>query len=603
MLGVIAAGVIAAGVRLWQDIDIQRLTRAPALADPVPIPPAVAVKPATFVGDTFPVALFYSDRTARFFPDSQYYEDLAESWETLITAAGGRVARVHSAAEIRALGPDQLVVAPSSVCLADEEVAALYDHAHGGGGLVINWAVGARDSNCGWLGWRTVGRLTGTAEIRELKSREALYYAVPAGTPLSLGFAPGSRVELRFESQLAAAVPGSHVYWSDWAINAAPAEETEDVNAAALLRVTPQGGRIVWFGFRIGQGARPEDEQRTLRLFTNGVLWAAAQPAAEIDTWPNATRSALMVAQDVESRFSNALALADIARRNETPVTFFVVSQLALDYPAIADSLRSVGEVGSQTSDHSVVAELPYAEQRSRLTRSWTEVRSWAGTAPVGLHPPEERFDENTLGAWRGLGGYYLAAVNDSRTASPEIFETPDGKIVLLPRVIKDDYNVFVQEGALRSRHLAEAYLDGMTKVRAVGGLAIISLRTQVAGEPGRVGVIDEVIDSALAEGEWWIATGRDIAQWWLDRENTELTMSWLPDGDLELRVSPTTSDVPVTKWLNLILPGGPRDWTPRSSGVPLSYLKTDWGLRVPVPEHPAGEPAVITLLRSPDQP
>ncbi|UCG86515.1 MAG: polysaccharide deacetylase family protein [Gemmatimonadota bacterium] len=599
MLGVIAAGVVAAGVRLWQDIDIQRLTRTPALADPLSIPAAAPAKPAGFVKDSFLVALFYSSRSAGFFPDPQYYPDLADRWERLIADLGTEVTRVYRADQIQALAPDHLVIAPSAVCMTDREVAALRNHTNRGGGLVINWAAGARDSSCTWLGWRTVSQLTGVAEIRELEARDALYYSVPAGIPLSLGFAPGTRVELRFESQLAAAIPGSHVYWSDWAINAAPAEDTEDVNAAALARVTEQGGRIVWFGFRIGQGARPEDEERNLRLFANGVLWAAGQPAAEIDIWPNAARSALLVTQDVESRFSNTVALADIALRKNAPVTFFVVSQLAADHPAIADSLRRTGEVGSQTSDHSVVADLPYSEQRSRLSRSWAEIRDWTGVSPAGLHPPEERFDENTLRAWRDLGGRYLVAVNDSRTASPEIFETPQGRIVLLPRIIKDDYNVFVQESALRSRHLAEAYLDGMAKVRAVGGLAVVSLRTQVAGEPGRIAVIGEVIDSARAQGEWWMATGTQVAEWWLARNETEFTLERLPDGSLELRISAPTSQLPVTAWLNVVLPGDPGDWFPEWNGLPLSYSETNWGLRVPVPDSPAGEAAIITLRRS----
>jgi len=599
MLGVIAAGVIAAGVRLWQDIDIQRLTRTAALADPSSIPAAAAAKPATFTGDSFSVALFYSDRSAGFFPDPLYYRDLADRWERLIAEVGGRVTRVRSADEIQALTSDYLVVAPSSVCMTDREVAALQNHAHGGGGLVINWAAGARDSSCTWLGWRTVRQLTGVAEIRELEARDALYYSVPAGIPLSLGFAPGTRVELRFESQLAAAIPGSQIYWSDWAINAAPAADTEDAHAAALVRVTERGGRIVWFGFRIGQGATPEDEEHSLHLFANGVSWAAGRPAAEIDAWPNAARSALLVTQDVESRFSNTLALADIARRRQAPVTFFVVSQLALDHAAIADSLRNAGEVGSQTSDHSVVADLPYSEQRSRLSRSWTEIRNWTGVSPLGLHPPEERFDENTLRAWRELGGSYVVAVNDSRTASPEIFDTPEGRVVLLPRMIKDDYNVFVQEGALRSRHLAEAYLTGMAKVRAVGGLAVVSLRTQVGGEPGRVGVIGEVIDSALAQGEWWMTTGREIAEWWLVRQEMELSLRRSSNGALELRVSTPTSGVPLTAWLNVVLPGDPGDWVPESNGLPLSYAETNWGLRVPVPDLISGETAIITLRRS----
>ena len=596
MLGVIAAAVVAAGIRLWQDIDIQRLTRTPGLVEPSPIPTALPAASASVVSRAFPVALYHSQESAAFFPDPDYYPGILDAWEELIAAAGGQVIRISDPDQIDSLTNRHVLVAPTALCMTNRETTALRDHSESGGGLVINWAVGARDSNCEWLGWDAVTRLTAAIEIRELEKREALFYSIPAGLPISLGFDPGTRVELRFESQLAAATPGTRVYWADWAMNAAPAEDTDDVNAAVLTHVTEEGGRVAWFGFRMGQGATPDDEERNLRLFSNGVTWAAGLPAAEIATWPHAALATLLVAQDVESRFGNAVALANIARNKAVPVTFFVVSQLALEHPEIADSLSAVGEVGSQTSDHSVIAELTYSDQRSRLNRSWNEIRGWTGDSVFGLHPPEERFDENTLRAWRGLGGRYVVAVNDARTASPEIHDTPNGKIVLLPRIIKDDYNVFVQESALRSRHLTEAYLHGMAKVRAVGGLAVVSLRSQVAGEPGRVGVVGEVIDSALSSGEWWIATGRSVADWWLARNDTHLQISDLPGGDLELHVTTSSQHELLGGWLNLILPGDPQSWTLEMSGQPLQYSETNWGLRIPIPDMAPGEESVITL-------
>jgi len=596
MLGVIAAAIVAAGVRLWQDIDIQRLTRTPGLVNPLAIPTSLPAVSASVVSREFPVALYHSHESAAFFPDPDYYRGILDAWEELIATLGGQVIRISAPDQIDSLTNEHVLVAPTALCMTNKETAALRNHAERGGGLVINWAVGARDSNCEWLGWDAVTRLTAAVEIRELEKREALFYSIPAGLPLSLGFDPGTRVELRFESQLAAATPGTRVYWADWAMNAAPAEDTDDVNAAVVTRVTEEGGHVVWFGFRMGQGATPENEERNLRLFSNGVTWAAGLPAVEIAAWPRAARATLLVAQDVESRFGNAVALADIARHKAVPVTFFVVSQLALEHPDIADSLSAVGEVGSQTSDHSVIAELTHSDQRSRLSRSWNEIRGWTGDSVFGLHPPEERFDENTLRAWRGLGGRYVVAVNDARTAGPEIYDTPNGKIVLLPRIIKDDYNVFVQEGAMRSRHLTEAYLHGMAKVRAVGGLAVVSLRSQVAGEPGRVGVVGEVIDSALSSGEWWIAAGRSVADWWLARQETSLQISDLPGGDLELHVTASPQHGLLGGWLNLILPGDPQSWTPEMGGQPLQYSETNWGLRIPIPDMAPGAESVIVL-------
>ncbi len=148
----------------------------------------------------------------------------------------------------------------------------------------------------------------------------------------------------------------------------------------------------------------------------------------------------------------------------------------------------------------------------------------------------------------------------------------------------------------MRSRHLTEAYLHGMAKVRAVGGLAVVSLRSQIAGEPGRVGVVGEVIDSALSRGEWWIAAGKSVADWWLARHETNLQISDLPGGDLELHVTTSPQHELLGGWINLILPGDPQSWTPEMSGQPLQYSETNWGLRIPIPDMAPGEESIITL-------
>ncbi len=599
MLGIILSAVIAAGMRLWQDIDIQRLTRTPALSEPYEVPTPLTPTPAAVLAEPYRVALFYSHTSAGFYPDPEYYPNLVNDWESLVVDNGGEVTRIASREEIRDLTPNQVILVPSAVCLTDAEITALREHADRGGGLVITWAAGARDSDCEWLGWNAVEQLTGAPGIREIEQREALYLTIPGDTPLSPGFSPGTRVELHYESQLAANVYGTRVYWADWALNSAAAEGTDDWNAAAVTNVTEAGGRIVWFGFRMGHGARPQDEAYTRLLFANGLRWAAGIPTVEIATWPEAARSALLITEDVESHFDNAVALADVAKRKTSPVTFFVVSQLALEFPHVADSIKNAGEIGSQTSDHSVLAGLSYADQRSRLFRSWSEIRDWVGTAPFGLHPPEERIDESTLHAWREAGGEYIVAVNDSRSGSPEVYQTPAGQVVLLPRIIKDDYNVFVQEGAMRSRHLTDAYLQGMAKVRAIGGLAVVSLRSQVGGEPGRVRVVGEIIDSARTQGEWWIASGRSVANWWLARRETQVQVLRLADGSIQIELTAPSPHRLTSAWLNLLLPADPLDWVPQINGQQWQFAETSWGLRIPVPEVTGGEVARIVLKPS----
>lgn len=582
VLGILAAGLVAAALLLWENVDIRRLAGTPRAPGgwvlPDPVPPAGPARPEA----TFRAALFRSAASARFFPDSAYYPGLLASWERLVAEAGGEAVVVEGAEEVRALDPTALLVAPAAVCLGTQEVETLQGHADRGGGLLLTWATGARDGACEWTGWDALKGLTGALEVRQLDRRPAAYLTVPAGLPLAAGLDPGTRIELRWDAQVALTAGGPRAYWSDWAMNPAPAQAEGGSDAAAWFGRTEGGGRVVWFGFSASQGARETDRGRLEALIRGGILWAAGVPAAEILPWPGGARAALVVAQGVGWEFGNSAVLAAVARERGFPVTFFVLSRMALDFPDLAEVLREAGEVGSQTSDQTVLAGLPYQDQLTRLRRSWSEIRGWAGDSARGLRPPEERFDENTLRAWRALGGTYLVAVNDARGASPELFDTPAGRVALLPRIIKDDYNVLVQEGRMASRHLLEAYLEGMEKVWALGGLALVSVHSQVAGTPRRIGVVGEVADSARTRGGWWLAAAGEVADWWLARRAASVTVLRAAEG-LEVVVTAGAEAPLGDAWVGVSLPDGLAGRVPELDGTPVAYRETPWGIAVPL--------------------
>ena len=252
--------------------------------------------------------------------------------------------------------------------------------------------------------------------------------------------------------------------------------------------------------------------------------------------------------------------------------------------------------MGSHTSDHAVVAGRPLIDQRARLNRTQGELDAWAGTRAVGLRPPEERFDEATLRAWASAGGTYIVGTNESRQGSPEVFDTPDGRIVLLPRIIKNDYNVYVQDGAMRSRRLTEAYLAGMSKINALGALAVVSLRTQVGGEGARVQVVADVIDSARAQGDWWFATGREMTEWWLARWETALGLHEAANGQLDIIVRANETRGINGPWLEVFVPGNPEDWTPRYRGELMRHVRTEWSVRIPLVDLGPGDEMSVEL-------
>lgn len=619
-LGILMGGAVAAALALWENVDVQRLTRVPgdtrvAVLPTPTLPPAPAAASgagaasgggaaggadaAGGAGGDLATVLFRSPATAGFFPEDDFYPGVLQAWERLLARSVEGVRTIASASEITGLDGIGMVVAPAAVCLDDATVDAFREHVLRGGSLILTWATGARDGACEWRGWDVVQELTGSDDIRELERRDGLFMTVPAGLPLSGGIEPGARIELRSDSQLAATTSGNRVFWSDWALNPYPAQGSMEVETAAVLRNLDSGGRVLWLGFPETGGVDPLDDARLTRMLENGVRWAAGIPSAEILPWPSGHSGALLLAQEVSGEFANVRHGAALASDRGIPTTFFVVSSLALAHPETAKLLNAAGEVGSQTSDNSVLLGLPWVEQQTRLRRSVSELRSWSGAEPLGLRAPEEGVDEGTLRAWASLGGSYVVGLNTGRTGSPEIIEVDGQRLVLLPRVIKDDYNLIVQERSLRPAEVTAGLLDGVRKVGSLGGLAVVTVHSQLAGTARLAGAIGDVLDAAMADGGWWMASGSQIAEWTLGRSETSVETTWLEDGRLEVRIHAPADRALGGGWLGVQLPDGSIGWNLAAGESLVEYGQTPWGIVVPLGDLLPGEVRTIVLERT----
>lgn len=597
LLGILGAGVVGASTLLWERVDIRQI--APELAE-APPPPPMPVEPGdgAVPASGFDAALLRSPSSRGFFPDTTWYDTALARWQTVATEAGGRV-RTVTPGELDDLSPGEVLLVPEAPCLTVREQQRIQGHLDRGGGVVANWAFGARDGTCRWRGWNAVGRLAGSPDVREIPPRDALYLTVPAGLALSAGLNPGTRIELRGEAVLALGEASARVYWSDWALNPAGAAADDGTDAAAVTRRTHSGGRIAWFGFRLGQAATEGDEGLLRRLVRNGILWSAGRPVASVSPWPSGLRGALLPVLEVETRPRNAIAVSQLLREEGLPGTFFAVTQLVGNDPELARALGDAGEVAVQTTDHRPLRGRTVRDQEMTLRRTVADVRRWADTVPTGLRPPEEAFDRATLLGWSRAGGRYLVALNEARSTGPELHSAGADTLVVIPRLMKDDYNVFVQDGALLSERLSDAWTAGLEKLGRLGGVAVMAGHTQILNTDGRLSAYRSVLRDALARGEWWVATGGEVASWWTARSH--LRVSWvsgdLDAGPLELLVSaPEDSGTEYEVWLDVALPAGPVDPEPSVDGDPVPSVLTPWGLRVPVGPLAPGQTRRVTI-------
>jgi peptidoglycan/xylan/chitin deacetylase (PgdA/CDA1 family) len=416
---------------------------------------------------------------------------------------------------------------------------------------------------------------------------------LPGGLPVSPGIDPGTRIELRAEPSIALRMEGERAYWSDWALNPAPDKSGAATYVAAVTRTTDQGGRVAWFGPRSRQGATAADSANLDRLFTNGLLWSAGVPMASASPWPGAAQAAIVFIMDVEGEdsYQNAREVALAFQADSLPITFYAVSRLVLGDGALAEDLTAAGEVGTQTVDHLPLAGRTPQDQALRLRRSWSEIETWTGVAPTGLRPPEETLDIWTIRAWKQAGGSYIVASNEARSAAPEIHRTADGPVVLLPRMLKDDYDIVVRDVTMRAESLGSAYHADLRKMRAIGGLAVVAGHTQIMSSPSRIATMTSVGDTARAQGDWWVTRADQVARWWVNRAAVQI--EW---RDAALLVSIASGAEVDGLWIDVVNEF-PESTIPLVDDRSVDFLDEEWGMRVRVGSVGAGEVRQITFV------
>jgi len=593
-------GLLSAAVFLWRFIDIDSVLEAATLAPPprvVDIAPDLSLPQLTGTAP-WVANLYVSRSSAVFFPDKTYYAKLVARWDGLLEAAGASVRHISGAESVESLDADRLLVVPAAVCLSDDDRAALARHVERGGHLIASWATGARGADCAWLGYDFMSKLASSEAVGTLERRSPTFMAIPYGSALAAGLPPGIRIELRNEPWVAVRTPTSTAFWSDWALNPR-AGPFGGVAAAATAVTNEAGGRVAWFGFRLDMGASEYDQQLIDRFVQNAALWAAGHVLADVDPWPGGYRAAMAVTQDVEHDFGNSRLLARRLADLEAPVTFFVVSKLVKQDAELAEALLAAGEVGSHSVDHRQVAGRLWGNQLAALRQARNDVRGWTGERPLGLRPPREIYDQFTLEAWRRYGGLYVAGTNRARSAAPEIFTVPSGPMVVLPRVVDDDYAVMVVRGKNSADSLQAALLAALHKMRSLGGLNLVTLHTQLIDSPPRVGAVESVLRTAREAGDVWVAGTAELADWWLRRSQLEVRVRERTDLSAIVSIR-NTGQLPISSaWVHVYLPGDAATYAAPELGEDI--LDSEYGrsgLRIKLPTLAPGQFFNILLPR-----
>lgn len=491
--------------------------------------------PAARLPGAFTVAIVRDHEAANFYDSPATLDTIVDAWRRALEASGAsiRVVRPSAIRSTRA----QVLVVPSSPCLAIETREAIERAGERGQGLIVSGPTGTHDAGCRRLGYGTLIALTRASRVEHVRGRAMVYAAIPGGTPLSVDIPPGSRLNISPASQIALRVPARDIFYADYTLGADPVDDAPFLDAA-VVRSTYRGARVVYFGFELRDVASDAWNRQVVRVLTrNAAMWAAGEAVAAVAPWPNGYRSAAVIAQDVEASFANARHALDSLDALGVRSTFFVTSNLAKDHRRLTRAMLAAGEVATHSENHSLLGGSPFERQLERLEVTRRDLGDLLQRDVHGLRPPEEQFDVETMRAWLAAGGAYLLGANDTRCASPELLRLKGDTLVLLPRAFADDFAAAGPEYR-RAPHLVTGIMRAdMRRAKEVNGLYVLSYHSQLLARREYVGVVAGLARHLAADSSVWLATANEVADWWKRRSLVRVDVVSTAGDHFELRV------------------------------------------------------------------
>ncbi|MDB4908577.1 MAG: hypothetical protein JWO05_3361 [Gemmatimonadetes bacterium] len=483
-------------------------------------------------------------------------DSITEGWMQALSQVGA-VPRVVTPAQALADHDAAVLVVPATPCLGAVARHAIEERGTRHQGLLLTWMTGVRDGGCKGVGYGLVTAAATASRVDTLHPRHASYVTVLGDDPLATDIPPGARLELNLFGPVAVRSPLRSAYFSDFTLN--PDPNASPYLDGAVARGVVGGARAVFWGFDINRVVRqPWSQSILLRLVRNSIAWAADIPVVGIEPWPGDHRAAAVIAQDVEDEFANARYAVDTLQAAGVRGTYYLVSALALRNRDLVAAMAKQGEVGSHTPRHQLLGGTTRESQQAALDRTQRDLASLLGKPVAGLRPPEEQYDKLTLSAWQQAGGSYLFGANNARVAAPEIVEVDGREFVLLGRMTNDDFISVHRAGNTDPKALAREYLASLEKVKALGGLYVLSYHSQMLSRPELVPALGIIARHIAADSTLWTTTAGEVADWWLRRSRVKVDAQKEPDGSVRIVASNGGTKPLEDAVLRIVLDGGP---------------------------------------------
>ncbi|MEO6027733.1 MAG: polysaccharide deacetylase family protein, partial [Candidatus Binatia bacterium] len=260
-----------------------------------------------------------------------------------------------------------------------------------------------------------------------------------------------------------------------------------------------------------------------------------------LETWPGGARAAAAIGLDAEHEFEKGTAIAARLAASNVPFTTFVLTKLADAHPDTVHALAATSELASHTHDHRALSDQDEDGQRAQLIESRTVLADLTGREIVGLRPPEERTNGDTLNALAYTGYHWVVGWRDKDCAEPWVLQAYGKAVVVLPRIPHDDYEYVVRR---QGEDVASAWASmrsDLQQVRRLGGFYFFDFHTQFWDAPAiRAGV--QHLTGLRNLPNVWLATVGDVAAWWRTRSRAAVRIASAGDDAVTVELASGTA-------------------------------------------------------------
>ena len=349
-------------------------------------------------------------------------------------------------------------------------------------------------------------------------------YTVRLGTPLGPALEPGLRVEVDWPGPLwTATMVEPAGYWVDWTMTPLHGETRSMEASAAVALSDRKGGRVAWLGGPPEAITEVNNQAESGRRMTLQLLrWLLRRPSVHVGWWPLGLRAATVLTADVETRFETGEAIALMFHREAVRGTFFLLGDLAGEYPYVVEALAENGDVGSHSMHHKTFKGRAAEEQQAEIREAIGQLHDLGIRQVNGFRPPMEEYDAATLDAVAAEGLDFVYGNLEYDRAWPIRREVGDSTIWQFARIVPDDYNFAVRHGVHDAAGYTEQYMLWALRMFDLGGLFAFSFHTNYLGLEDHVETIGRFL-RWVKHQQVWIATFRDIVRWVEARDAVEV--------------------------------------------------------------------------------